>query len=68
MKEQLNLTISDLDDLELTSNRLLLMFDKILEYYNENNKENLVRMIQGFAAYFSVLYQGIEESEQGGIE
>ena len=64
MKEQIKITLTDLDDFKLTITQLSLLFEKILNYYAEENTDNFEKFIQGFVTYFYILNQLIEDTNK----
>jgi hypothetical protein len=63
MKERINLVLTDLDDFELTFKQLILVIDKILVYYSEQNINAFMSFVERFMIYFYMFHQLIEEAK-----
>ena len=68
MKEQINFTLTNLDDYNLTFRQLLVLFEKLLTYYSETDINKLTNLIDNCGIYFTIVYnlvqKTIKESEQ----
>jgi hypothetical protein len=57
MKEKIAIILDDLDNHEKTVNQLVLLFEKIIEYYAKTNFEYTINFVQALSEYFDVFYQ-----------
>lgn len=65
MKEQINISFTDLDNYDLTLKQLLFINEKILYHYADKDIDKLIHFVEGFMIYFYSIYQLIQKSKEG---